>query len=209
MSFLAEIVEDINWRTSELASLRTIPFRYKLTTNHKNLLIKYTAPSIYSIWEGYIKNTFDLYIRELNNLNLTADLTNRNLLTHILSSYDKLCLENPRMNFKKKLEFVNFYQEKIGQPLIINNKLPTKSNIDFDVVNEILLRFNIDLLPITYKPSLNKLLKFRNSIAHGDSSIPVSRDDIGEFATLVIDLMTEIFTKLEISYLNQKYSIHY
>ena len=44
---------------SELASLKTIPLRYNLLSHHKEMLIKYTIPSIYALWEGFVKNSFE------------------------------------------------------------------------------------------------------------------------------------------------------
>lgn len=206
MNFLYEINSDIQWRMSELASLRTIPFRYRLLPNHKDILIKYTIPSIYSLWEGYVKNTFELYAREINSLNIPIKDVHINLLTHALSNHDKLSLENPRMSFVKKKEFIDFYQKRVEEPLFLTNKLPTKSNIDYDVINEILCRFNLDKLEENYNSKLKKLLWFRNNIAHGDSSIPVSTDDISSFSDLVIDLMIDVFNRIEYGYTNKTFN---
>ena len=70
MYFIDEINSDIQWRMSELASLKTIPLRYNLLSHHKEMLIKYTIPSIYALWEGFVKNSFELYVREINKLNI-------------------------------------------------------------------------------------------------------------------------------------------
>ena len=128
MNFKDEILTDIDWRTSELASLKTIPLKYNLSQYHKGILIKYTIPSIYALWEGFVKNCFTIYIREINKLNLSIENTNINVLTHALTSLDKLSLENPRMNFQKKKEFIEYYQNRINNPLQIEQKIPTKSS---------------------------------------------------------------------------------
>ena len=131
MYFVDEINSDIQWRMSELASLKTIPLRYNLLSHHKEMLIKYTIPSIYALWEGFVKNSFELYVREINKLNIPIEEVHINVITHTLSSCEKLYLENPRMNFISKKEFVEFYQSKISKPLNITTKIPTKSNVDF------------------------------------------------------------------------------
>lgn len=205
MALLSEINDDIQWRMSELASLKTIPLRYNLLIHHKKLLIKYAIPSIYSIWEGFVKNSFELYVNEINSLNIPVKDTHINILTHALSSHDKLSLENPRIHFKTKREFIEYYQDKISQPLFLTNKLPTKSNIDFEVINEILLRFNLDVLHESFKMKLRKLLRFRNSISHGDSSIPVDMEDLTYFSMLINDLMIEIFNRIEDGYISQSF----
>lgn len=205
MYFVDEINSDIQWRMSELASLKTIPLRYNLLSHHKEMLIKYTIPSIYALWEGFVKNSFELYVREINKLNIPIEEVHINVITHTLSSCEKLYLENPRMNFISKKEFVEFYQSKISKPLNITTKIPTKSNVDFIVINDILTRFNLTLLPKVFERKLNKLLKFRNSIAHGETSLPVKIEDVTFFSQLVNDLMVEIITRLDEGYKKQTF----
>jgi len=205
MDLKNKILADIEWRTSELASLKTIPFIYNILPNHKDILIKYTIPAIYALWEGFVKNSFRIYIRELNKLNLSINETHLNLLTHALTSIDKLKLENQRMNFQNKKEFIENFQKQIEQPLLIGPEIPTKSNVDFKVINELLLRFNLLELSINYENKLNKLLNFRNSIAHGENSIPIKIEDITEFSELIYDLMNEIFNKIDDGFNNQTF----
>ena len=205
MSFIDEIYIDLNWRISELASLKTIPLRYHLLPDHKELLIKYSVPSIYALWEGFVKNAFWLYIREINMLALQTNNVHINLLTHSLSSIDKLSLENPRVTYKAKKKFIEYYQNTICQPFKITDKLPTKSNIDFAVMSEILQRFNLEQLSSSFETKLSKLLTFRNKIAHGDYSIPVKVEDIEFFTQLVIDLMTAILLNIENGHIRQTY----
>ncbi|GHT77614.1 hypothetical protein AGMMS50262_19090 [Bacteroidia bacterium] len=201
MSFIEEINIDIDWRMSELASLKTIPLRYNLLPEHKGLLIKYAVPSIYALWEGFVKNTFGFYIKEINKLQIPINEVHIDLLTHTLSSHDKLCLENPRINYKTKKEFILLYQTTISQPLRLTDKLPTKSNVNFDIINDILMRFNLKQLPKNeFNDRLNKLLNFRNKIAHGEKSISVKIEDIEIFSKLVNDLMVETLLRIESGY---------
>lgn len=205
MSYIDEIDSDIRWRMSELASLKTIPLRYNLLQHHKDILIKYTIPSIYALWEGFVKNSFELYVRNINSLGISINDLHINVLTHTLSSCEKLYLENPRVSFVKKREFIDFYQRTLEEPLSIPSKIPTRSNIDFVVINEILERFNLELLPKAFEQGLKKLLKFRNSIAHGETSIPVSLDDVVFFSKLISDLMVEVFTRINDGDVNQTF----
>lgn len=195
---LQYIKEDIDWRMSELASLKTIPMRYRMMDHHKEMLTKYAVPSIYSLWEGFVKKSFFNFITEINDLELEIKDVHINLVTHALSSLDKLSLENPRMNFNTKKEFVQYYQDINKEKFNIPVKLPTKSNIDFAVINDILERFNLSLLSKKdYQKRLQKLINFRNSISHGEISIPIKNKDLMEFSMLVNDLMFEVFSRIE------------
>lgn len=205
-NFIKEIMKDIDWRYSELSILRTIPFRYGLSDGHKNFLIRYSVPIIYSLWEGFVRNTFEIYVREINSLKLNYKELSINVLSHAISSEDKLNLRNPRMSFKSEIEFVEYLNNYISVPISISSKLPTNSNVNFEVINNLLLRFNLEELPAKgFKSKLNKLLRFRNSVSHGDNSIPVKPKDIEEFCETINDLMSEIFERIEKGHENKTY----
>ena len=68
-----------------------------------------------------------------------------------------------------------------------------------------LTRFNLTLLPKVFERKLNKLLKFRNSISHGETSLPVKMEDVTFFSQLVNDLMVEIITRLDEGYKKQTF----
>jgi hypothetical protein len=192
---------------SELASFKTIPFRYSLSPENTELIIKYTVPAIYALWEGFVKNAFEFYIKEINNNNISVNDVHLNILVHFVSSHDKLRLENARLDFTKQKEFIECYHNKINQPICINiNRSLTKSNLNFDVTNDILIRFNLKTLPANeFNDRLNKLLHFRNKIAHGDKSISVTMNDIESFSKLVNDLMSEILLCIEDGHKNKTF----
>ena len=197
MNCLSKIQKDIDWRMSELGSLKSIPLRYKLLPHHQEMIIKYTVPSIYALWEGFVKTCFGFYISEINSLNLTVSDVHINLLVHSLTSIDKLRLENPRNSFKSKKEFTEHYLTVISRPFEITDVLPTQSNVNFAVMNEILLLFNLRPLPVSFDNPLGKLVNFRNSIAHGEIRIPIKLKDIEYFTKLLNDLMVEIALRIE------------
>lgn len=192
-----EISEDINWRMSELASLKSIPIRYQLLPHHQKMIIKYTIPSIYSLWEGFVKNSFKCYVNKINALNLSIRDVHINLIVHGISSIDKLRLENPRNSFKSKKEFTECYLDIISKPFRMTEIMPTQSNVNFEVINQILSIFNLELLPKSFDKPLEKLVNFRNSIAHGEISLPVKLEDIVTFTQLLNDLMIEICLRIE------------
>jgi hypothetical protein len=68
--FKHEIQADIDWRYSELATVKKMPTQENLLLHQRDFLVKYAVPIIYSLWEGYIRSTFETYIRIINSLNL-------------------------------------------------------------------------------------------------------------------------------------------
>lgn len=204
MDRLKEILTDIDWRFSELSIIKTLPYKYSFSEEHRNILIKYSIPSIYSVWEGFINSSFHQYIGFLNDQKLSPQNCNINLLTH---HFDNECqLNNPRTNFEKKVKLVRIINSISENTIIFSYKLPTESNISFRVANKMLQRFNIEQLPKDkYETPLNRLLLFRNKIAHGENSILVQPDDMRDFSFLVLELMQEIFIRIEDSIKGNKY----
>ena len=206
--FQEEIMADINWRYSELSILRTLPYRYGLSVEHQKFLFRYSVPIIYSLWEGFIKTSFECYVRTINQMNLNISQINPHLLAHALDSDNKLTLQNPRVLFKTKVEYVDAFMQFINNDVTISSQIPTSSNVNYEILNKILERFNLDKIPINnFKAQLNKLLRFRNSVSHGDNSIPVTSDNIEKFCTLVNDLMYEVYDKIEKGFNSKTYLI--
>lgn len=202
---IEEIQEDINWRISQIADLKTIPLRYEMKIEHQNILIFYSVLSIYAIWEGYINKTFELLNNFLNQLNLNYANVHFNIITH---SVDNKCnLNNARKDFKAKIKLVDEINKILDTPFIINAGIPTKSNVNWKVTNKILERYNIHPLDNKYENILNKLLFFRNKIAHGENSIQVKREHVDEFSILVQDVMSDVMLNIKDYIENKKYFI--
>ena len=194
-NLLEEIKDDFNWRTAELASIKTIPFRYNISEEHKLLLIRYSIPSIYSLWEGFVKTTFTLYSTYLNRLHIKRDEIAIDLLTHQI---DSICqLNNPRIRYESKKRFVIIVDEYLKDILSISPNVPTESNVNYKVINGILERFCIAQIDEVYENKLNKLVAFRNKIAHGENAIKVEKEIIEEFIKTISDLMVDIILNIE------------
>lgn len=194
-SFIDEILADINWRVAELATLKSIPIRYSFRPEHKELQIKYSIPAIYAIWEGFVKSCFVIYSNHLNSLSIGRSEIAIPLLTHQL---DIECdFNNPRIAFDAKQRMVSLIDSLLTDVVTIKPSVPTESNVNFKVLNKILERFCIDKVPDHYDSKLNKLLLFRNKVAHGDNSINVNMTHVTEFILTVENLMFDVAINIE------------
>ena len=200
-----ELLYEVDWRTNELSIIRTIPIRCNCNDKQIEILERYSVVAIYSVWEGFVVKSFNLYIREINNLNLTYEDLNLNILTHdIFVKYG--LKEEQRKHFKNKCLFINNIIEYSKLPINISPSLPTESNVNFKVINQILTHFYLDKLPENeFKQGLEKLLYYRNSIAHGESSLLVNKELIQNFISTVINAMHEVTTLIIDGFCNQKY----
>ena len=205
MTFLEKIVADIDWRTSELATLTSLPYRYNIAEIHVKTLLTYSIPAIYALWEGFVRQSFVEYSTHLNSLYLPLNNVHENLLTHALTNGNDIALENPRVNFESKKKYIRTMLLKHQTVLNVPYEVPTKSNVNYSVINDILTRYNLEKLDIKYKSKLDKLLKYRNEFAHGDRDIPVEKKDVVFFSNLIQDLMVEIYSRIEKGFEDKTY----
>lgn len=189
---------DIEGRKELMLQVKTLYLRYQFNDRDEKFFLKSSIPALYAIWEGFIQSTFQNYLREINKLNLSlSDLSGQVLV---------LCIEN---NFKQFIEYPKKHSKKVDffEKLIYfikNNSahmletVDTKSNVGFDIMNELLHLFC--LRPISeyekgFHYSLKQeldlfLLKNRNAIAHGqDSYIDINRSDLDKAINLINFLM--------------------
>lgn len=200
MDFRNELIEDINWRMSEIAIAKTTPFRFSLPDVYKEFLIKHSIPIIYAIWEGFVKTCIEIYSRELNKLELQMAQFSKNIVTNCIE------IQYPQINhaitsYDQTVKLTDNLLEYFNESFKIIPKVPSTNNINLKCLNNILNRFCIP--PIDnehYKSGLHKLLKFRNAIVHGDNSIVVEPEIVSEFSTLIYDLMYAVFENIESSY---------
>jgi hypothetical protein len=196
-TFLEEILEDINWRIAELATIKSFPIKYNFSLNHKEIQIKYSIPAIYAIWEGFVKNCFITYSNHLNTLSIKRAEISFPLLTHFIDS--ECDFNNPRVNFDAKQKMVIKIDNLLTEVIRLRPNVPTESNVNFKVLKKILERFCISVVDDKYESGLKKLLFFRNSIAHGENSLVVDMDQMTEFIELIENLMLDIAINIESS----------
>ncbi|CAG0972170.1 hypothetical protein METP2_01459 [Methanosarcinales archaeon] len=200
-----ELLQEVDWRTNELSIIRTIPILCNCNDKQKEILEKYSVVAIYSIWEGFVTQSFTLYIREINNFKLSYEKINLNILTYdIFIKYG--LTEEQIKHFEHKCKFVNNIFEYSKLPVMISSNIPTESNVNFKVINKILKHFHLEELPANdFERRLNKLLKYRNNIAHGEFSLPVTKEIIQDFNSTVIDSMHEVTIRIIEGVINKKY----
>lgn len=121
--------------------------RYKFSKKHYSLLSVQSISILYSYWEGFVQNSFRLYIEYLNSLSIEF---------YLLS--DEIVVFHMDKTFK---QFKN-YPEKSSQKIAFYEKLQnhfsdtrhgifqivdTESNVGFGVLNKLLSQFSLEKFP--------------------------------------------------------------
>ena len=73
------------------------------------------------------------------------------------------------------------------------------------VTNSILYKLKLKAIDNVYDQNLNKLLRVRNSIAHGDQGIPTAQLDLNNFTLLVQDIAAELIASVIDGYKSKVY----
>lgn len=205
MTTIEKIKADIDWRMGELAFIKSLPHRYHISNSHSSKLKTYLVPAIYAVWEGFVNNTLLAYIHEINNTGFNTESLRIETLIYITENEDILNLSVPRTNIQQKENFINTFRHILTNPVQIKPKVLTKSNVNLCVINHLLNSFGLAPISNNYESGLNKLLNFRNRIAHGEKAIDVKDEHIEEFTRLVNNLMVEIAMNVEDGLLSRSY----
>lgn len=190
-SLLQEAYNDLQ---SRMYKCKTIHRRYDMIEDHKKFLIRQAALSVYSAWEGFLKQSISLYLQEINKEKLSYSMLDENYMAY---QTDKLIdFKSPKTNFGVVKKASRNIYDMFKHDVIFNTKVNTESNANLKITNSILEKLNLQIIDKKYEKDVNKLLLFRNSVAHGDDGIRITQNDIDKFTILVQSISAEVINSL-------------
>jgi len=197
------IIDDISWRMAELNQIQIAS--EKLSDDENKVILKSAIPLIYAHWEGFmvssIKSVFDFLNRsELESYSLCDNLLTTAYEQNLTSIVDS-------GGFSKRRTHLKTIKSLLAKKVKFEQKINTKSNLKFEVLEEICEKLNIAVLKLQeYKPILNRLVDIRNSIAHGENSfIFENYNSIQEYVELLEKLMIAFAQEVKEFLENEKY----
>lgn len=191
---------------NKMYKCKTVHLRYSMLPEHKYFLLRQSVLGIYAEWEGFVKKTIALYLQEINMKRLPFSSLHDYYISYQTDNVAKF--KSPKTNFGVIAKVSRSLFEMYQEPVIFSTAVNTESNANLKVTNSILDKLCLKCLSSNYEGSLNKLLRFRNSIAHGDEGIPVSQGDIDSFTLLVQELATDLVLAINEGYENKVYLSH-
>jgi hypothetical protein len=210
-----QLLSLIEEKTSVLFEIEKVLFtkRYKLSKKHLEIFSVQSIAMVYAIWEGFIQQSFRLYIDEINSLDIDFDnLCEQIRINHIenhlrqLKFYPSKDKKTKKVTFHKKLK--DFFSKT---PKIDYSIINTQSNVNFKELNNILTSFC--LIPFKEhwnekgythpKPNLEEMMKrflnYRNVVSHGgdiSSEEKVTQEVYQKYRALVENLMYKVRDKM-------------
>lgn len=198
---IAEIEEDNKWRENDFAQ-----FKMRGTgENYDPLWGRMCLLMLYAHWEGFVVSALKILISHINSLEIESERVSHNLMVLCLS--DQMKALNGKQSFDQKMRFFSNFSKAISQPLKLEKKIDTKSNLRKEVLEEICIKFSFDFnrfKELTY--DLDRLVNIRNAIAHGENSVVLTFENLNKYIDLVRGLI-DIF-KEEISEFLERKKFH-
>jgi hypothetical protein len=144
-----ELLDDIEQKKVLLSKLRQIPSQYKMAESDAAFFITNSVSTIYAIWEGFVQENCQNYLREVQGLNLTKEQINTNLLVFGFENSFKQFNNYPanyppQDKIEKKENLINNLSSFFSSPEFkILHTLNTESNLGFEALNKIMLQLNL------------------------------------------------------------------
>lgn len=172
------------------------------TKGQKLLLSTYSIVMLYSIWEGFVTKSFQLYADYINSQHVTYNEVNESILIYNMESRFKQFKNYPLDMKKRGKFFTDLYTHCQSNVCEIPTNVNTESNVSFKVLNKLLLTFGLETFPEDWsdyktpktnlKATLNDFLRYRHAIAHGgdiSNEEAITQDVYSRYRSLVRDLM--------------------
>lgn len=189
---IEELISDRNWRFSELEFCKKIPKLYtnSLFDKHLDKYWRMCVPIVYAHWEGFVVSAYQQLVEYLNKQNLQYSQVKPYII--MLSNKHRFGYLQGNCSKEQKKRFLTEYafEEYNG----INMSLSTvsaNSNLNYKQFVAILDDFNIVPTPQhnRNKSTIEKLVTYRNKIAHGENSVIVHETDVNEMICCVMEMI--------------------
>lgn len=221
-NLIAEIEFDLEWRSEEIRFLRNISSSLTDVEERKRMR-RALVVMLYAHFEGFSKFAFQVYVKLINSSeckggdvvfpilasSLIKDikgLSNLNQKSDIFRntapSDTELHLLARSIEFVERLDEINRKQIILDGDEVVN----TESNLTPIVMKKILFRLGFaydDLASVS--GSIQKLLEFRNGIAHGKMKVGIEDDKYETLQNDVFNLINAVKRKVTEAIHNASY----
>lgn len=161
--------QELIWRKKELTDLKLLIDDRNQSHSKRNVLLRSGVALLYAHWEGFIKAGATVYLQFI----ASQRLKNKEVALHILAVSARPLLNNATgaNNITAHLQVAQFFIEQRDDECKIQYKdVIRTSNLNYELFVDIGRMLGIDLsLADTSRHLIDdRLLKNRNSIAHGE-----------------------------------------
>ncbi|NER51212.1 MAG: hypothetical protein F6J92_31985 [Symploca sp. SIO1A3] len=200
-----KLSSDLLWRKKELTEVKSLVESKNISEQRHRALIRSGVCILYSHWEGFVKFAANSYLEYVR----LQRLTYRELSTNFLALAMKERLKEAKDTNKPSLYIpvCDFFLSELDQRCSLPKDIvSTASNLSSEILKEITALLGIDFSEYSRKSVLidTKLLKTRNTIAHGNYLI-FDREEYIELHREVINMLDLFRNQIENAAIKQEY----
>jgi hypothetical protein len=187
------IESDFDWRRKELQLLKKELEKKEPYPKFEKIFLRAGIALLYAHWEGFIKSIAEMYLHHVYLQN--KKFKELNIHFRALSLRE---VSNNKIDIEACKKIIIYMEESDEKAKFQYNKINTKSNLNCDVLLDILRFIGLESrIKIDYdgETIINDLVKTRNHIAHGENPQVTSKLFL-EYHEKIISLMEMI--KIEI-----------
>lgn len=187
--------EDFAWRRKELGVIFTNIKSSKSIQLNTNIRIGVVM--LYAHWEGFIKNSAELYLVFVACKRLAVkDLSNNFVALTLRNKLKEFTETNKNTLHTQLIDYV-LGDLNIRAQIPTENIIKTQSNLNSEILKEILSVIGVNYQKYELKEKYidSQLLNIRNSVAHGQNP-EISDIDFFKLYTEITELMSSIKTEI-------------
>lgn len=195
MSILDDITLDLDWRESEIASMRILLSSPHTSPTQKLALLRASWALLYAHYEGFCKNVLVLYYDFISSSEIN--------IGELPDSSKVFALESKIKEFRK-LSSKDLLAEILcfeANYLIVKPEFPevdTQSNLWPNVLIDLLEIADLNADKVrSHELKIKTLVARRNKIAHGENNIIAEIGYYKEFENAVYDVMYDLAFQVE------------
>lgn len=208
-NLILEICQEREWRLNELEFYKKVPNFYvnSLFMNQKEKYFKMCIPMIYAHWEGFIVSLFRLLSNYISNQAIAYSYAPDFLI--LLANKKKFDYLKGNCSVEQQRRFLKEFLQALNDIIDIpaESSISANSNLNFKQFELMLGNFNLFVTEkhLKHKHGIEKLVTFRNKIAHGENSIVVKYNDIEVLIKCVNEMMDETIVLIQNYVSDEKY----
>jgi hypothetical protein len=187
---LEEIANNLDQRRLEITNIHRVIQSY-IGKSLEPTAVRMAVPMLYAHWEGYVREVCQLYLEYIESSGVKIRELRSDLLGYLWTSALKPLAGG--LNFVRKKAIAELALACMENPVKFaesERAINTKSNLNFDVLEDIAAHLCLDLSSLLpWKKHLNALVHLRNHIAHGSRPQTLDYSHFQEHASAVIELM--------------------
>lgn len=196
---VAEILSENEWRASEF-----LKFKRNVNEVDNALWCRMCMPMIYAHWEGFVISALRSMLKYINSLSIPSKLLSTKIFVAGMGATYKTL--SGKQGFDQVCVFHKEFKVQYENCAKLQEKIDTKSNLSSKVFKDVCNRFDFDFnLFSECMITIDRLVKLRNSIAHGEQSKVTDKESFERFIKDVNKSMDLLVQEIEIFLLEKKY----